>query len=377
MTYDVIIVGLGGMGSAAAANLTRRGLKVLGIDQFNQGHALGSSHGHTRIIRTAYFEHPNYVPLCQASFGLWYDLEQRLGKTLLIDCPCLTLGPTEGELVRGVLDAARQQRLAVEQLDQQELHRRYPQFRVSESSVGVLEHASGILLVDECVRSLQQEARDHGAELRFGENVVEWKAVNHGVAVRTPWETLSAAKLVITAGPWAKQLLSDLRLPLTVMRQTPMWFQPIVADAFRRDRFPIFIADALAGNFYGMPMLDRRGIKCARHYAAPELAGPDGVDRCITENDELPVRSFLEQHIPQAAGARTDGSVCLYTLSPDRHFIIDQHPRHSQVALAAGFSGHGFKFAPVVGAVLADLILQGHTEFPIGLFQLDRLPGFN
>src|SRR5262245_46216456 len=339
MTYDAVIIGLGGMGSATAAELARRDLRVLGLEQFDRGHALGSSHGHTRIIRTAYFEHPDYVPLCRAAFASWYDLEQRTGRQLLIDCPCLTLGPPDGELVSGVLAAAHQHKLEVDSLSHGELCRRYPQFHCEDHFIGVLEHSSGILLVDDCVRTLQNEAIQHGAELRFGEDVVEWKAVDGGVAVRTKWETLSAAKLVITAGSWAGRVLADLNLPLTVMRQVPMWFRPDYPAQFRRDHFPIFILDAPEGNYYGMPMLDQRGIKVARHYGAPELSGPDQVQRQMTDDDEQPIRRFLETYLPTAAGPRSDASVCLYTLTPDRHFIIDRHPKFDHVAIAAGFSG--------------------------------------
>lgn len=372
MTYDAIIIGLGGMGAATAATLARRGQKVLGLEQFERGHALGSSHGHSRIIRTAYFEHPNYVPMCRAAFGLWYDLEQRHGRQLLIDCPCLTIGASDSDLVAGVRSAAAQHQLAVEKLDHGQLQQRFPQFQLPESYVGVLEQTAGILLVDDCVRTLQQEAVAHGADLRFGEAVVEWKVVADGVAVRTQWETLTARQLVVTAGPWASQVLADLQLPLSVMRQTPMWFQPSDAAAFRRDRFPIFIAETAMGHFYGMPMLDRRGIKCAQHYGASELESPNAVKRNVEDANERPVREFLQQFIPSAAGPRSDGSVCLYTLTPDRHFIIDRHPEYHHVVIAAGFSGHGFKFAPVVGEVLADWVMGRECRLELGMFGVER-----
>jgi sarcosine oxidase len=346
---------------------------VLGLEQFDRGHALGSSHGHSRIIRTAYFEHPNYVPMCRAAFALWYDLEQRHGRQLLIECPCLTIGAANSELVQGVRTAADHHQLAVESLDHAQLKQKYPQFHLPESYVGVLEQAAGILLVDDCVRTLQQEAINYGAELRFGEPVLEWKVVADGVAVCTPWETLTARRLVVTAGPWAGQVLVDWQLPLTVMRQTPMWFHPDDATLFRRDRFPIFIADTEMGHFYGMPMLDRRGIKCARHYGASELASPTDVHREVDEADERPVRDFLRQFIPSGAGPRSEGSICLYTLTPDRHFIIDRHPHCQQVVVAAGFSGHGFKFAPVVGEVLADWVMGRDGRFDTAMFATERL----
>jgi sarcosine oxidase len=372
MTYDVIVLGLGGIGSATAAALARRGLSVVGLDRNPRGHKLGSSHGHTRIIRTAYYEHPDYVPLCRSAFGAWHDLEQRTGRHLLTACPCLSLGRADSELIAGVRRAAVSHGLPVEPLTSDALRRRFPQFRFDDATEGVLEHASGYLYVDDCVTALQEDAARHGADLRFGEPALEWKRAGPAVAVRTAWETLTAGGLVITAGPWAGELLADLRLPLTVMRQTPAWFRPHDPAAFRRDRFPIFIADLPGGAFYGLPMIDSRGVKAAMHYGADELASPEGIDYTVAPEELAGVRAFLRDHLPDAAGPCTAASVCLYTLTPDRHFVIDRHPIHEGVAVAAGFSGHGFKFAPVVGAALADLVTAGRTDLPISRFAATR-----
>jgi monomeric sarcosine oxidase len=284
----------------------------------------------------------------------------------------LSLGTAESELVAGVHRAARDHGLIVEALTADELSRRFPQFRLEESIVGVIESAAGFLYVDQCVRALQRDAARAGAELRFHEPVLEWKTSATGVAVRTEWETLAAERLIVAGGAWAGGLLRELGLPLTVMRQTPLWFRPHDASLFRRDRFPIFIAELAGEAFYGIPAIDSRGIKVARHYGAAELPGPEAVDRQVTTDDESPIRAFLRERLPDAAGPCTDGSVCLYTLTPDRHFIIDRHPGNERVAIAAGFSGHGFKFAPVVGEALADLVTEGRTEWPIGRFSARR-----
>ncbi len=371
-TYDAIVLGVGGMGSAALFELARRGRRVLGLEQFPPVHDRGSSHGQTRIIRTAYYEHPAYVPLVRRAYERWYDLEQRTGRHLLTECDCLTVGPPGGELVEGVLRSAREHGLSVEGLTAAEVVRRFPAFRLDDSLAGVLEHGAGLLAVEECVRAHIDSAVSLGAEVRAEEPAIEWAAAGDGVEVRTAKGTYRAARLVVTAGAWATKLLAGVGVPLTVMRQVLLWFAPTDLALFRRDRFPIYLVDTPAGPFYGVPAIDPRGHKAARHYGAPELPTPDGVDRAVHESDEAPLRAFFRAHLPAADGPRTFGQVCLYTLTPNRHFVLDVHPRHPQVAVAAGFSGHGFKFASVVGEILADLAESGRTPHPIDMFRQCR-----
>jgi sarcosine oxidase len=375
-TADVIVIGLGGMGTAAAWRLAQRGLSVLGLEQFAVGHDRGSSHGQTRIIRQAYYEHPAYVPLVRRAYEGWYELEQAQGLHLLTACPCLTLGPAAGELVAGVRRSAEEHQLPVEDLSAAEVQRRFPAFDLGSAGevVGVVEHTSGFLYVDRCVRAMADEARRLGADLREDEPALGWEREGAGFVVRTPAGRHGAGRLVLTCGPWAGRLLGEAGRPLTVMRQVALWHGSARQDLFRRDRFPLFIADTPEGYFYGVPAIDRRGVKVARHYGAPELPGPEAVSREVTDQDREAVAGFLRCYLP-AAGACTDGSVCLYTLTPDRHFLIDLYPGVEGVAVAAGFSGHGFKFAPVVGEVLADLAAGGNTPWPIELFRLERLRG--
>ncbi len=371
-SYDAIIIGLGGMGSAAAWHLARRGARVLGLEQFALGHDRGSSHGHTRIIRQAYYEHPAYVPLVRRAYEGWYELEQRQGVHLLTSCPCLSIGPPDGELVSGVRRSAAEHDLPIDNLSPADLARRYPAFRFDEETVGVVEHTAGFLYVDRCVQAQLDEARRLGADLRAGQRVVTWEGTSQGVTVRTTAGEHHAARLVVTAGPWAGRLLGRYGATLRVMRQVVLWLRVADEALFRRDRFPVFIAGSALGYFYGLPALDSRGVKIARHYGAAELPGPEAVDRAVTPADEATVRSFVRTHLPAADGTCRDASVCLYTLTPDRHFLIDVHPETPAVVLAAGFSGHGFKFAPVVGEVLADLAMQGRTDHAVDLFRFDR-----
>jgi sarcosine oxidase len=373
-TADVIVIGLGGMGSAAARELARRGLSVLGLEQFALGHDRGSSHGHTRIIRQAYYEHPAYVPLVRRAYEGWYDLELQTGEHLLTGCPCLTLGPPDSELVQGVRRSAQEHALPIEVLSPDEVCKRYPAFELSHAGgdVGVIEHTAGILHVDRCVRAMADEARRLGARFHEHETVLRWQGTDSGILVQTARGAYQASRLVLTAGPWASQILGACGQSLRVMRQVVLWHDSARMELYRRDHFPLFIAQTTEGYFYGIPAIDRRGVKVAQHYGASELVSPDEIDRTVTDADRVPIRVFLDRYLP-TAGACSDSSVCIYTLTPDRHFLIDLHPDTEGVVFAAGFSGHGFKFAPVVGEILADLVMHGKTDWPIELFRLARL----
>jgi sarcosine oxidase len=362
---DVIVVGLGTMGCATAWRLAQRGLRVIGLEQFPLGHDIGSSHGGSRIIRQAYYEHPDYVPLVRRAWEGWLELEQATGEHLLTECPCLSIGPPGGELVEGVRRSAAEHGLEIEDLAPAEVIRKYPAFRLLGGVECVIERTAGVLAVERCVLAMAGEARRLGVDLRQ-ERVVRWSAGE----VETERGRYTADRVILTAGPWAGALVGGV--PLSVMRQVVFWLRPSEPALFRRDRFPIFIADTPGGYFYGLPALDPSGVKVARHYGSSELASPEGVDREIHDSDEAPVRGFVREYLPAADGPRGDASTCIYTLTPDRHFVIGAHPSAAGVYLAAGFSGHGFKFAPVVGEILADLATVGRTAFSISLFAPGR-----
>jgi sarcosine oxidase len=370
--YDVIVLGLGGMGSATVYELARRGKRVLGLEQFSPGHTLGSSHGQTRIIRRAYFEHPDYVPLLHRAYERWYDLEQLCGQRLLTECGCMSIGRPDSVLITGVRASAQMHGLSVEYFSRADLAKRCPAFTLDEDVVGVLEAGAGVLAVERCVSAYLDAARALGAELHFEEPVQNWEASAGEVAVQSTKQRYQADRLAITAGPWASRLLAGLGIPLTVMRQVPLWLATTDDRMFRRDVFPAYIYETHEGHFYGFPVVNQFGHKVAQHYGANELAEVDQIDRVVHPEDEEPVRAFLRRHLPGANGPRRHAEVCIYTLTPDRHFVIDLHPAHSNVALATGFSGHGFKFASVVGEILADLAEAGRTSLPIERFRHGR-----
>lgn len=372
-SYDAIVLGAGAVGSATLWQLARRGLRVLGIDRFAPPHDRGSSHGQTRIIRQAYFEHPDYVPLVLESYRLWAELQQRAGRPLLRETGLVELGPADGVVVPGVLRAAHEHGVAVEQLSAREVEQRWPALRVPEDLAGVFEPRAGLLHVEECVRAQLAAADDAGAELRVGVEAFHWSADARGVFVETSAGRFAADRLVVTAGAWAGTLLSGLGVRLEVRRKPLLWFAMRDACAHADAGFPCYLFELPTGVFYGFPAIDDRGLKAAEHTAGDVVADPLHVDRRLRDADRAPVEAFLQAHLPAGQTPCREHAVCLYTMSPDEHFIVDRHPQHDRVAFAAGLSGHGFKFAPALGAALADLAMNGATRLPIQFLSLNRL----
>lgn len=371
-TYDVIVLGLGGMGASTVFECAQRGQRVLGIEQFSLVHDRGSSHGQTRVIRQAYYEHPDYVPLLQRAYDRWYDLEQRCGSRLYVECGVLSLSPPGGDVVAGVTQAAREHGLPIETLTNADIVRRFPEFRIPNNYSGVFEPNAGYLYVEECVQAHLDAAREAGAELHAEEQVLRWHATGSGVEVETTRGRYFADRLIITAGPWAGRELRELGLPLEVLRKPLLWFEVAEPARLRRDRFPIYMVESPGGFYYGFPVSDSRGHKLARHDGGLPVTDPLHLCRDPLPEDEGDCRKFLETYIPAAAGRLLHHAVCMYTVTPDRHFILDVHPEHSRVVLGAGFSGHGFKFASVIGEILADLSESGHSRLPIDRFRIDR-----
>ncbi len=374
MTFDGIVLGLGAMGSAAAYHLASRGVRVLGIEQFTSPHNQGSSHGSSRIIRQAYHESPDYIPLVLRAYELWRKLEADAGAHLLHITGGLTLGAADGQMVPHTVAAARMHSIPFEVLDGRELRRRFPALTPLEGDVGVLEPNAGYLIPEECIRAHLKLAADAGAELHFEEKVLEWRADADGVQVRTDAGWYKAGRLVITAGPWANQALGDL-FPLRVTRQVMAWIAPLGGVApFVPERFPVFLvehADAPPG--YGFPAIDgpEGGMKVAIH-GSNDVCSPETVDRAIHAADLERIQHMLGTRIPALRGEVLRVTTCLYTVTPDEHFVIGAHPRLANCTVACGFSGHGFKFASVVGEVLADLATARATDHPIGLFDPAR-----
>ena len=375
--YDAIVIGLGGMGSAAAFHLARRGRRVLGLEQYEMLHELGSSHGLTRIIRLAYHEHPSYVPLLRRSYELWRELEALAGEPLLITTGSLEGGPEDGTTFRGSLHAAQLHDLPHEVLDPAELRRRFPAYRHFDDDTRVVfQPDGGFLLAERSLLAHLNQAIAHGAELHFHEPLSAWEATaDGGVTVRTDRATYEADRLVLCVGAWAGKVVPQLAALARPERQVLGWFQPTTPELFSPDRFPVFLLDTEEGSHYGFPVHDVPGFKIGRYHHLREPIDPDDADRATRPDDEAILRAFVVSHFPDGAGPTVMLKACIFTNSPDEHFLIDVLPDVPQVSVAAGFSGHGYKFCSLVGEVMADLAVDGRTGHDIGLFSLGRFAG--
>ncbi len=376
-SHDHIVLGLGGMGSAAAYHLAARGHRVLGLEKFSPPHDRGSSHGETRVVRQAYFEHPGYVPLLRRAYELWRELETSTNTRLLHLCGGLMMGSPDSAVVAGSLRSAQEHRLPHEMLDAAEIRRRYPSFQLDGDAVGLFEETAGYVRCEDAVQAHLDAAARAGAELRYHEPVLSWQAEKDHVRVTTEQGTYTAARLIITPGAWAPSLLTDLGIPISVERQVLYWFQPKNGvTAYQPDKFPVYIRQERPGvEAYGFPALNGPdgGMKVAFfHQPVREVTTPESVDRRIREDDIAAMRRAVRAFFPDLDGTFLRGVTCFYSMTPDQHFAIGHHRRHANVVLAAGFSGHGFKFCPVIGEILAGLACDGSTRHDISLFAADR-----
>lgn len=374
--FDVIVVGLGALGSAAAAQLAGRGQRVLGLEQFTPAHDRGSSHGETRMIRQAYFEDPSYVPLLRRAYQLWEDLEAEVPGTFTATGG-LMLGTSDTATVAGSLRSARQFDLPHELIDAETIRARFPNFAVTDETIGVFEIRAGYVRAEQTVLTHLARARAAGADLRFNQPVRSWSAEtgDGGVTIETADGRHTAESLVLTPGAWAPQLLRGIPVPLAVERQLLFWFEPVgPIERWRTPHQPVFIwQDDDGMQLYGFPAYGKSGdgVKVAFFRGGPP-ADPDDADRTVHHDEIDTIRARIDRLLPGLSGQFLRGVACMYTNTPDENFVLGHHPEHPQVSVGAGFSGHGFKFTPVVGEILADLTIERATQHPIELFDPAR-----
>ncbi|MFE7795343.1 N-methyl-L-tryptophan oxidase [Streptomyces sp. NPDC057460] len=379
-SYDVIVIGLGGMGSAAAYHLAGRGQRVLGLERFGPAHSLGASHGGSRIYRQSYAEGPEYVPLLLRARELWDRLGVDAETEVFTRTGGIVVGHADSLMVAGSLHSAREWGLAHEVLDAAEIRSRFPTFSPADDDVAFYERQAGVVRPELTVAAHLRLAERCGAELRFNEPATRWEALpGGGVRVMTAGGAATADRLVIAPGAWAQRLLPDLAVPLKVERRATYWFAPEGGvSLFDITRHPVYIWDTPGAEMYGFPAIDGAdlGVKVGFHYGGA-AADPDHLDREIRPVEVEEMRDFLRSRIPAlAVGRFLRGTACTYTLTPDEHFVLSSHPEHSQVIVACGFSGHGFKFVPVIGEILAGLAIDGTTHHPIPLFDASRSTTF-
>jgi sarcosine oxidase len=363
------------MGSATLFHLARRGLRVLGLERYDLLHEYGSSHGLTRIIRLAYWEHPGYVALLRRSYQLWRELERLSGERLLHITGSIDGGPANGPVFSGALRSSQQHGLPYEVMDGTELSRRFPGYRLPREIQCLYQPEGGFLLPERCNLAHINAALAAGAQVRYREPVIEWGVTGGHCWVRSLRGRHEAGRLVIAAGPWASKLVPELAELAVPERQVLAWLQTSRPERFTPDVFPVFYIELEEGRYYGFPSFLVPGFKFGRYHHRQERVDPDRMNREPDSEDERLLRMFAERYFPDAAGPTLMLKTCLFTNSPDEHFILDLHPNSPEVALAAGFSGHGYKFCSVVGEIMADLAQKGETEHNIGFLGLKRFSG--
>ncbi len=373
MIYDAIVVGLGGMGSSALAHAASRGMRVLGLEQFGRVHDLGSSAGRSRIIRQAYFEDPAYVPLVQLAYDRWRELEIATGLAILNLTGVLLVGTPAHASVANARASALLHGLPFEELDSGEIVRRYPRFAPRPEEVGIFEANAGLVVPETAIEAYLRVAEGAGAEMRFNAPLTDWRASSGGTFVvqAADGERYEARRLALCMGAWFEPVAAEIGIPIVIERRVQHWFAP-AAGAFGPRDVPTFLVDRVEqpSRMYGFPDLGD-GVKAAFH-AVGEPAHAGTLDRVVHESDIAPLRAALEAWLPGSTAHYAGGKVCMYSLTPDEHFVLGTHPADARVVLAGGFSGHGFKFASAIGEVIADLLADGATGRDIGFLAPTR-----
>jgi len=369
----VIVIGVGAMGSAALCHLADRGLRVLGLEQFDIPHDKGSSHGVNRIFRLAYYEHPSYVPLMRRARDLWIELETKVNERLVYVTGSIDAGPPDSGVFAGSRESCLIHALDHEVLDSDQLTRRFPGYRLPQDMMALFQPEGGFVLSERAIEAQVRVAVANGAEVETRQPVRQWRPTPDGaVQVDTATGSYEAGKLIITAGAWAGALVPGLERLAIPERQVLGWFQPIHPQLFTLDRFPVFNLAAPEGRYYGFPVFGVPGFKIGRYHHLDEATTPETIDRDLHDRDEAILRLAITRYFPDADGPAVAMRTCMFTNTPDEHFLIDNLPDQPQVVFAAGFSGHGFKFASAVGEILADMAQERHPDADISMFSLSR-----
>lgn len=368
--WDAVVIGLGVMGAATTWELAGRGLHVLAMDRHDPLHSLGSSHGRTRIIREAYFEHPMYVPLVRRAWDRWHALERDTGNRLFQRAGCINIASPDSELIAGVLRSVHEHDIQHESLEREQIVDRFPALHPSPGCIGIFEPSAGILFTEPCIAALHDGARARGATLKFAETFTGWSGEDGSIVVHTNERDVRCKRLVLAMGAWLPRFVP---FPLAIERQVVFWFEPLRNRAdLGLHALPISLWEHAPGRLaYAFPDLGD-GVKASLHHQG-EVTDQESIDRVARAEDEARVRSQLAPMIPDAAGPVLSATVCSYTNTRDFHFLIDSHPADARVTLLSACSGHGFKFAPAIGELVADVVEQREAAFDLAVFGGSRL----
>jgi sarcosine oxidase len=371
-SFDVIVVGAGGMGSASAFHLARRGKRVLCLERFDIPHSMGSSHGINRIIRLAYYEDPSYVPLLRRAYELWRELETESDEQLLYITGSVDASAPDGEVFLGSLRSCEIHDIPHEVLKSSELSDRFPGYALPPEHVALYQRDGGFVLSERCIVRHVEGAQAAGAVVHARERAIGWESTTSGLRLTTDRGAYEADRLVVAAGAWMDSLPTGLQALLAPERQVLAWFQPVEPALFQIDRFPVFNLTVEEGRYYGFPVFGIPGFKVGRYHHLGEEVDPDAMEQEPRLEDEQILREFVARYFPAANGPVMTLKPCLFTNAPDEHFIIDTHPDCPEVLLISPCSGHGFKFCSVIGEIVADLVIDGTTGHDISLFSLSR-----
>ncbi len=373
-SYDVIVVGVGAHGSATVHELAARGQRVLGLERADVPTTSGSSGGVNRIIRLAYNEDPRYVPLLLRAYERWRALEQRWGRQLLVITGGLDIGPPGSDVPEGAIEACRVHGLPHEVLDGRETRARYPGLAIPDHHVAVFQPDAGFVMSEEAIAAHATLALADGAEIHGHEAVIDWEPEGDGVVVRTERAEYRAGRLVLTAGAWMRRLAAPLRELAIPERQVLVWLAARRPELFRVGALPVFILEEESGTeWYVFPEYGIPGVKIGLYHHRAQAVDPDATDwRVLEPEDERVLRDGVARFMPEANGPLLSWRACMFTNTPDEHFVLDRYPGVPQVILASPCSGHGYKFASVMGEVLADMAMDREPAFDLSMFRLDR-----
>jgi len=370
--FDVVVMGLGIMGISALYHLSKKKIKVCGIEQYAPGHSKGSSHGETRIIRKAVFEGVDYYPIINRSYEIWKILEKETKKELLSKCGTLIIGDKNSSIIRGTKDVYNKYGLKYNLLNQKKLGNKFSMFSLKNKQVSIFDPEGGFLHAEKCIKAFQDQALKNGVKIFENEKIISWEGSDSEIIVKTDKREFKTKKLIITVGPWAKSEMESLGVKLKIIRKILFWYNIQKPNNYIEGKFPVFLYEEGKNDVYGFPIINKQSMKIAQHFGGHEIDSADEVNRSLSERDEQNLKEIINELIPELKLSISNHSVCMYSMTEDENGIIDRHPKNKNVIIGTGFSGHGFKFSAAFGEILMNLALNKKVPFNIDFLSFKR-----